>query len=939
MISLTKKNAQGQISEVDIFATDGKTLTEVDKYANGLLQVATHYATDGQTVTSTTAYSYAGTKLTKATTTSASGTIQSVTLFSADGKTVTEVDNYSYDNNGRLSAVAQCDAQGNLLKTITYTYSGNQVSGHSVSTPVALLETAVYTYDAQGRRTKVVHSDLNGTVFQTDSYAYRGNTLVQVTKTNAAGKLVEVDQYGFDGKTVTEIDTYSYSPSGVLSKVMQSNGQGLAARQIQYAADGKTITEIDLYGYDSSAKLAEVLKANGQGQVIEEDDYLAGVLSQVKSFDARGRLATLSQYAADGVTLTSVLSNAYNTAGQLATTTLKNASGIVQEVDQFTYDVYGNLTREVRVDGSGKVIETDQFISLSSRFNFGYQTENRYDANGKLFEVDQLYRNQVLAAQLLDDNGKVTEAKYFDGNGGLQEDDVYASGVLSTVSLFQQGQLNRVAHYSGDGRTVTEIDQFSQNALSVQDIYANGRLQTENKFAADGTTVTETDSYTYTTAGQVNQVVKSTSGNRFETDQYVYNARGQLTEVDKTNAAGVTTEIDYYSNGGVGRVVKPAPTPNPVTPTPAQPGPATHSWSSTSGWGEANVMNALNLVTGKNYPAVTAPAGTASYLGLMNFQSAWANGFTGQGVVIADIDTGVDLGNTALTKNLSQYDWNFITNTDNVQDDNGHGTCTAGELIASPSTNGVEGGAYGAQLMVLKALDAAGSGSDTNIAAAIRYAVDHGANVINMSLGTTSVDPLLQSAVQYASDHGTIVCMAAGNNAGASPEYPASYAQTITDAIAVGATQQSAGTYSMASFSNQAGNATAYNYVDALGVNLAGYGLNGSIHSWSGTSMATPLIAAEAADLLSANNSLHLGLSAAQIVQDIMQSASSLGSTTQASSTAVTSTTAAAAQGVHQLIQAMGSFSVPSAAGSSAFNSGSTNMGNSGLSLAMSAHG
>ena len=87
----------------------------------------------------------------------------------------------------------------------------------------------------------------------------------------------------------------------------------------------------------------------------------------------------------------------------------------------------------------------------------------------------------------------------------------------------------------------------------------------------------------------------------------------------------------------------------------------------------------------------------------------------------------------------------------------------------------------------------------------------------------------------------------------------------------------------MASFSDQAGSSSAYNFIDALGVNISGIGLNNKLGFWSGTSMSTPLVAAEAAVL----ESTHSGLSAAQIVQDIMQTAQTLDFSSSTSATAV----------------------------------------------------
>ena len=109
--------------------------------------------------------------------------------------------------------------------------------------------------------------------------------------------------------------------------------------------------------------------------------------------------------------------------------------------------------------------------------------------------------------------------------------------------------------------------------------------------------------------------------------------------------------------------------------------------------------------------------------------------------------------------------WNFITNNDNPMDDNGHGTVTAGEIGAVGNNGiGVTGVEWNAQIMAVKAFDSTGSGSDVNIAAAMDYAVNHGAKVINASWGAPGYDSTIAAAIQYADQHGVIIVAAAGNN-------------------------------------------------------------------------------------------------------------------------------------------------------------------------------
>ncbi len=304
--------------------------------------------------------------------------------------------------------------------------------------------------------------------------------------------------------------------------------------------------------------------------------------------------------------------------------------------------------------------------------------------------------------------------------------------------------------------------------------------------------------------------------------------------------------------------------------------PVAEDWSSASGWGQINVGKSLEWAL-PDYSFVNAndASNTPAYLTDMGFTYAWANGFTGKGVVIAAIDTGFDFHNPYLTQGIdfSVYNWNFIDHNNNVQDDNGHGTMTASEMVADPSTGfGICGGSFDAELMVLKALDASGKGSVANVCEAIYYAVDHGADIINMSLGQNIANSQLQSAMQYAWAHDVVVVAAAGNNAGSSPSFPAAYGSTFSNVIAVGASDYQGAALELANFSNHAGSFQPYNYVTANGVDIIGFGTENTLWSWSGTSMSAPLVASQAAILESANPAL----TAAQIIQAITGSADNL---------------------------------------------------------------
>jgi serine protease len=172
------------------------------------------------------------------------------------------------------------------------------------------------------------------------------------------------------------------------------------------------------------------------------------------------------------------------------------------------------------------------------------------------------------------------------------------------------------------------------------------------------------------------------------------------------------------------------------------------------------------------------------HLRQVGLPDAWKLG-TGKGVVVAVIDTGVTkVGDLAQTTFVPGY--NFVANNANAADDHGHGTHVAGTIAQSTNNKrGVAGVAPDVSIMPLKVLTARGSGSVAGISQAIRWAADHGANVINMSLGGPSPIGTMASAVKYARGKGVVVIAAAGNDGHGRVGYPAKY----PGVVAVAATQ------------------------------------------------------------------------------------------------------------------------------------------------------
>jgi subtilisin family serine protease len=168
----------------------------------------------------------------------------------------------------------------------------------------------------------------------------------------------------------------------------------------------------------------------------------------------------------------------------------------------------------------------------------------------------------------------------------------------------------------------------------------------------------------------------------------------------------------------------------------------------------------------------------------INAPAAWQRGATGDGVTIAVVDTGVDLEHPDLAANLTGGIDLVAGRNDcpaGPQDENGHGTHVAG-IAAAVTDNGfgVAGTAPDASIMPVRVLDEDGSGSIDDVAEGIVYAADHGAEVINLSLGElpivgqlTALNEELEEAIDYAFEQGSLVVAAAGNETFPLCSYPA----------------------------------------------------------------------------------------------------------------------------------------------------------------------
>ncbi|MFT9598027.1 S8 family peptidase [Mesobacillus sp.] len=231
-------------------------------------------------------------------------------------------------------------------------------------------------------------------------------------------------------------------------------------------------------------------------------------------------------------------------------------------------------------------------------------------------------------------------------------------------------------------------------------------------------------------------------------------------------------------------------------------------------------------------------------------------------IEIAIVDTGVDLDHPDLRNRLVKG-YNVIDDKAEPDDDNGHGTHVAG-IIASETDNneGVAGMTWFSKIMPVKAMGAKGYGTTFDIAKGIVWAVDHGADVINLSLGNYQPSKVLEEAVRYAYKKNVVMVSAAGNDGSDQPTYPSAYPEVLS----VAAVDYNG---NRASFSNYG------DYIDiaAPGVYIPSTYFNEQYAALSGTSMAAPHVAGLAALIKSANPDLK----SSQVIRIIENSAIDLG--------------------------------------------------------------
>ncbi len=243
--------------------------------------------------------------------------------------------------------------------------------------------------------------------------------------------------------------------------------------------------------------------------------------------------------------------------------------------------------------------------------------------------------------------------------------------------------------------------------------------------------------------------------------------------------------------------------------------------------------------------------------------AAWDVTTGSSAVTVAVIDTGVDGTHPDLKANVVPG-WNFVSGSADTTDRIGHGTAVAGTVAAAGNNGiGVAGVSWHSRIMPLVVVDENDLATYSDIADAIRYAADHGARVINISVGGPAQSAALQSAVDYAWGKGSLIFAAMMNDGMATPYYPAA----CNHVVAVGATD---GYDHLASFSNYG----AWVTVTAPGYGILTTAVGGGYAYCYGTSFASPIAAGVAALVLAVNP----GLTAAEVTAILEKSSDDLGS-------------------------------------------------------------
>ncbi|MBC7258724.1 MAG: S8 family serine peptidase [Chloroflexi bacterium] len=325
-------------------------------------------------------------------------------------------------------------------------------------------------------------------------------------------------------------------------------------------------------------------------------------------------------------------------------------------------------------------------------------------------------------------------------------------------------------------------------------------------------------------------------------------------------------------------ITEPTPTPTPTetptetptrTPTDTPTETPTNTPTDTPTATPTNTPTPTPTLTPTNTPTVTPTPYVSDplyrqqwNLAKVHIEDAWDAHGGSPLVIIAIVDSGVDLSHTDLMSNLwtnpgeipnngvdddnngyvdDVNGWNFVSDTEDVSDWSGHGSLVAGVAAARRDNGiGIAGVCGSCRIMPVKVMQPSGAANYSDIAAGVIYAANKGARIINISLGGYSFSNVLRDAVDYAESLGAVVVGGAGNDSTSAPFYPAAYANALAVAGTTNADTRS-------SFSNYG----TWVDISAPDEDILTTALGGDYSNTSGTSVGAPLVSGLVGLLLS----------------------------------------------------------------------------------------
>jgi hypothetical protein len=640
-----------------------------------------------------------------------------------------------------------------------------------------------------------------------------------------------------------------------------------------YRFEITTTVDIDLvlYGLSSDADLELIQDLNGNGAV-EYDEVLAG------SYAGGSQTEQISRMLEPGVYYLNVTQYSGETAYNLL---------IDPEIIISPPDLAGNsLSTAFAIDSVNSLQTLQDFVSVSDTDDFyRFNLDTPSQLNGLLYGLEA---NATLSLiQDINNNGIVDPGEVLN----TAEDDVIEMTEMLGPGTYylQVSYLDSQTPYNLTLDSTEIIDNIGNTVATAHDLIALHSPQTVSDFIASFDledyyhfNLPETSDFSVAllglTADADVELVQDINANgiieagEVIAGSYTLGSEPEALQVQDLAPGSYYVRVMQFS-GNTDYTLHLLP----------------DLYSFEEGYGGVNAATAVAWAVGRPNPFPEVPEAGKTSWGVEWVQApeVWAQGYTGAGVTVAVIDSGVDYNHPDLINNIwtnpgeipdngldddgngyvdDVQGWDFVdSDNDPIDLDSGHGTHVAGTIAASNNNSVVTGVAPDATIMPVRVLGPY-SGSSADVANGIRYAVDNGADVINLSLSRTFPNELVESTLQYAAEQGVVVVMAAGNDEESEPGYPARYADEL--GIAVGAIGIE---NALAEFSNEAG--VLMDYVVAPGVDIFSTLPNNSYDFAEGTSMATPHTAGVVALMLSANPNL----TPTQVEDIIVQTANPIG--------------------------------------------------------------